>query len=172
MTCPELMLDQDILHRMLAGRTVLVCVGNEWRGDEAVAPLVAGLIGPSNRVSVVNCGETPENYLGVIASSKPDSLVIISAVDFGGAVGELRVVGRREIGAFELATLAPRLLILTDYVEAETAAATWFIGIQPASLEFGTPLGATVAEVGRELAGAINEAIWGPRSRGPAPPRG
>jgi hydrogenase 3 maturation protease len=153
------MLDRDLLTHMLSGRAVIVCVGNEWRGDEGVGHLIAGLLRPSERLSVVDCGETPENYLGVIAKLKPEAVIVISAVGFGAAPGDIRVLKRREVGEFELSTLAPRLLIFTDYIEAETGAATFFVGIQPATLEFGSPLGPAVAEVGRTLARAINELI-------------
>jgi hydrogenase 3 maturation protease len=155
------MLDQDLLKRMLSGRVVIACVGNDWRGDEGVGRLVAGLITPSDRASVVDCGETPENYLGVIADLKPERLIVLGAVDFGGAPGGIRVLARREIGGFALSTLAPRLTILTDYVETHTGAETFFIAIQPETLEFGAPLGATAAEVGRALAQALNDALGG-----------
>ena len=146
---------------MLAGRAVIVCVGNEWRGDEGVGHLIAGLLRPSERVSVVDCGETPENYLGVIASFKPAAVIVIGAVGFGAAPGHVRMLKRREVGEFELSTLAPRLLIFTDYIEAETGAATLFVGIQPTTLEFGSPLGPVVAEAGRSLACTINEMMEG-----------
>jgi hydrogenase 3 maturation protease len=155
------MLDRSLLQHMLSGRAVIVCVGNERRGDEGVGHLIAGLLRPSERVSVVDCGETPENYLGVITGFKPDAVIVISAVGFGAAPGDVRVLKRREIGEFELSTLAPRLLIFTDYIEAKTGATTLFVGIQPATLEFGSPLGPVVAEVGRNLARAINEVMGG-----------
>jgi|GEM_PF-6681177 len=118
------MLDRDLLTHMLTGRAVIVCVGNEWRGDEGVSHLIAGLLTPSERLSVVDCGETPENYLGVITGLKPDAVIVISAVGFGATPGEIRILKRREVGEFELSTLAPRLLIFTDYIEAQTGAAT------------------------------------------------
>lgn len=153
------MLDRDLLTHMLTGRAVIVCVGNEWRGDEGVGHLIAGLLKPSERLGVVDCGETPENYLGVITGLKPENVIVISAVGFGATPGEIRVLKRREVGGFELSTLAPRLLIFTDYIEAQTGAATFFVGIQPATLEFGSSLGQAAAEAGRMLARAINELI-------------
>jgi hydrogenase 3 maturation protease len=157
------MLDRSLLQHMLAGRAVIMCVGNEWRGDEGVGHHIAGILRPSERLSVVDCGETPENYLGVITDFKPEAVIVISAVGFGADPGDVRVLKRREVGEFTLSTLVPRLLIFTDYIEAKTGAATLFVGIQPATLEFGSPLGPAVAEAGRNLARAINEVISGPR---------
>jgi hydrogenase 3 maturation protease len=153
------MIDSTLLEAMLAGRTVIACVGNALRGDEGVGHLVAGEIAPSDRARVVDCGETPENYLGVIAAFRPQSVVVISAVDFGAAPGEICVLRRRDAGEFALSTLTPRLLIITDYIEAQCDAATYFVGIQPANLEFGSSVTQAVAGAGRALAQAINEMI-------------
>lgn len=150
------MLDRDLLARVLSGRVVVACVGNDWRGDEGLGRLVAGLVTPSDRLKVVDCGETPENFLGVIAAHKPERLVVVGAVDFGGTAGEIRMLARREMGEFALSTLRPRLAILTDYVESQTGAETYFIAVQPASLEFGAPLSEVVADAGRALAAALN----------------
>jgi hydrogenase 3 maturation protease len=150
------MLDQDLLARVLCGRVVVACVGNDWRGDEGLGRLVAGQVTASERLQVVDCGETPENFLGVIVAHKPERLVVVGAVDFGGTAGEIRMLARREMGEFALSTLRPRLAILTDYVESETGAETYFIAVQPASLEFGVPVSEAVAEAGRALAAALN----------------
>lgn len=141
---------------MLSGRVVVACVGNQWRGDDGVGPLVAALLEPSDRVRVIDCGETPENYLGVIARIKPDRLLVVDAADFGGAAGEIRVVAREEIGGGGLSTHAPRLTLFTDFVEAQTGGETYFLAIQPGSLELGGQIGAAVEAAARELAGAIN----------------
>jgi len=151
------MLDRDLLAHMLSGRVVVACVGNEWRGDDGVGPLVATLLEQSDRVRVVNCGDTPENYLGVIARVKPKKVLVVDAADFRGRVGEIRIVARQDIGGGGISTHAARLTLFTDFVEAQTGAQTYFLAIQPASLEFGKPVGAAVERAGRELADFIND---------------
>jgi len=37
---------------------------------------------------VYDSGPSPENYLGKIIKDKPDNIVIIDTVDFGGKPGE------------------------------------------------------------------------------------
>ena len=54
-------MDKSLLAKMLSGRVVIACIGNEMRGDDGVGPFIAGLLTPSERVKVVDCGETPEN---------------------------------------------------------------------------------------------------------------
>ena len=165
------MLDQGMLARMLSGRVVVACVGNEWRGDDGAGPFVAKLLGSTDRVTILDCGETPENYLGVIVRLKPERLVVIDAADFGGRPGEVRVVARNEIGGGGVSTHAARLTILTDYVEAEAGAETFFLAIQPESTEFGRPLGAAVAAAAREVAEDIGSEIRRAQPEGHQGPR-
>ena len=144
---------------MLSGRVVIACVGNQWRGDDGLGPFVASLIRPSERVRVVDCGETPENYLGVIAKMRPEKVVVIDAAGFGGKPGETRTVARHEIADGRPSTHTPRLTLFTDFIEAQTGARTFFVAVQPESLEFGEPLKPAVEAAGRALADMINGVI-------------
>jgi hydrogenase 3 maturation protease len=153
------MVDRELLKRMLSGRVVVACVGNSLRGDEAAGPLVATLVGPTGRLTVIDCGETPENYLGVIARLKPEKVIVVDAADCGGEAGDIRIAVRREIGGYAIPTYAPRLTTFTDYIEAQTGAETFYITIQPENVEFGKPMGAAAARAARDLALAINEVM-------------
>jgi hydrogenase 3 maturation protease len=164
------MLDRSMLARMLSGRVVVACVGNEWRGDDGVGPFVAKLLRSTDRVTILDCGETPENYLGVIVRLKPERVVVIDAADFGGKPGEVRVIARSEIGGGGVSTHAARLTILTDYVEAGAGAETFFLAIQPESTEFGRPLGAAVAAAAKEVAAEIGLEIRRGEPGGPGGP--
>jgi hydrogenase 3 maturation protease len=149
------MVDERILREMLAGNSVIACVGNEMRADDGVGPLVAGLLSDTPGLKVVNCGETPENYLGVIIREDPDVVVVIDAVFLGGEVGEVRVIRREDLAAGGLSTHAPTLSIFTDFVESQTHARTYFIGIQPKTVLFGAPMSPEVERSGRDLARRI-----------------
>jgi hydrogenase 3 maturation protease len=153
------MIDRDLLKRMLSGRVVVACVGNNLRGDEAAGPLVASFVRPTSRLTVIDCGETPENYLGVIARLNPEKVIVVDAADFGGGAGDVRIAVRQEIGGYAIPTYAPRLTTFTDYVEAQTGAETFYITIQPESVEFGGSMGCAVARAARELALAINDVL-------------
>jgi len=153
------MLERGLLSRMFSGRVVIACVGNQWRGDDGLGPFVGSLVRSSERVRVVDCGETPENYLGVIARMKPEKVVVIDAASFGGRPGETRTVARQEIAGGGPSTHTARLTLFTDYVEAQTGAETFFIAVQPESLEFGEGLRPSVEAAARELAAMINDVI-------------
>lgn len=143
---------------MLSGTVVIACVGNELRGDDGVGPFVSRLIEERESLHVVDCGETPENYLGVIAAFKPDRILIIDAAEFGGSPGEVRVVKKSEITGAGLSTHDAILTLFTDYIEKQTGGETFFIAIQPETSGFGEPLSTSVEQAGRRLANAINQA--------------
>jgi hydrogenase 3 maturation protease len=165
------MLDRNLLRRMLSGRVVVACVGNDWRCDDGVGPFVGKMVRPTDSLTVLDCGETPEKYLGVIARLRPEKVVVVDAADFGGAPGEIRAIARDEIGGEAISTHAARLVLLTDYVEASTGAQTFFVAIQPESLEFGAPMGSAVSAAARSLAEAMNRVV-GSLGAGPGAGRG
>ena len=152
-------MDKSLLAEMLSGRVVIACVGNELRGDDGVGPFISHLIKPTERVQVVNCGETPENFLGVIAGLKPEKIVIIDAAHLGAEPGETRVVRKDEIAGGGISTHDAILTIFANYIEEETGAETIFLAIQPERSEMGQRLSRPVEEAGRQIAAAINEII-------------
>ena len=150
------MLDESLLTEMLAGRVVVACVGNELRADDGVGPLIAGLIVETANLKVVNCGETPENYLGVIIREKPEKVVVIDAVFLGGAAGDVRAIRKEEMAEGGYSTHMPTLSLFTDFVESQAASRTYFIGIQPETVAFGEKMSLEVEKAARDLAGRIN----------------
>ncbi len=152
-------MDRASLARILSGRVVIACIGNSMRGDDGVGPYVASLIKETDRIKVIDCGETPENFLGTIARHQPDKLVIIDAAHFGGRAGEIRLVGREEIAGGGASTHDAILTIFADYVEAQTGAETFFLAVQPAETEIGKTMSDVVAAAGQYLADVINEII-------------
>jgi hydrogenase 3 maturation protease len=150
------MLDDSLLSEMLKGRVVIACVGNELRADDGAGPLVAGMIRETPDLKVVNCGETPENYLGVIIREKPDKIVVIDAVYMGAEAGEVRAIRKEDLAEGGYSTHMPTLSLFTDFVESQTDASTYFIGIEPATIAFGGKMTPKVEKASRELAGRIN----------------
>jgi hydrogenase 3 maturation protease len=159
------MLDERLLTEMLAGKVVVACVGNELRADDGAGPLIAGLIGETATLKVINCGETPENYLGVIIREKPGKVVVIDAVYMGAEPGEVRAICKEELSEGGYSTHMPTLSLFTDFVESQVETKTYFIGIQPETIAFGEKMTPAVEKAVRDLAGRIN-AIAGRASSG------
>ena len=152
-------MDKSVLGRMLTGQVVIACIGNELRGDDGVGPFIARLLKPSGGITVVDCGETPENYLGVISAYRPEKVVIIDAAYFGGNPGEIRAVEKSQISGGGASTHDAILTLFADYIEAQTGAETFFVAIQPENSEVGSGLSPVVEAAARRLASAINKLI-------------
>ena len=152
----EPMLDERILKEMLSGRVVIACVGNELRADDGVGPFVAGLIRETPELRVVNCGETPENYLSVIIRENPERVVVIDAVFLGGEPGDVRAIRKEDLDEGGYSTHMPTLSLFTDFVESQISTQTYFIGIQPGTVAFGESMSPEVEKTGRDLAEMIN----------------
>ena len=157
-------MDDSILAPMLTGRVVIACVGNELRHDDGVGPFIAGLLRPTDSLTVVDCGETPENFLGVIARHNPQKVLIIDAAYFGGEPGEVRVVSKAEIAGGGASTHDAILTLFADYIEARTGAEAFFIAIQPKTSQVGRGLSPEIEAAALDLAASIN------RLAGTAPP--
>jgi hydrogenase 3 maturation protease len=141
---------------MLTGKVVIACVGNKLRADDGVGPLIAQLVTETPDLKVVDCGETPENYLGVIIREKPEKVVVIDAVFLGGDVGEVRAIRKEELAEGGYSTHMPTLSLFTDFIESQVDTRTYFIGIQPRTIKFGEKMAPEVEKAARDLAGAIN----------------
>lgn len=145
------------MREMLSGRVVIACIGNRLRGDDAVGPFISGLVTETADLKVVDCGETPENYLGAIVKLRPDKVVIVDAAHFGGEPGEVRLVRKSEIAGGGLSTHDAILTLFADFIEKESGAHTYFLAVQPVTLEVGKGLSPSVEQAGRSVAAAINE---------------
>ena len=152
-------MDRNLLRQLLSGRVVIACVGNELRGDDGVGPFISRLLKESESVHVVDCGETPENYLGIIVKHKPERVIIIDAAAFGGPPAEVRVVKKSEITGGGLSTHDAILTLFAEYIESQTAAETVFLAIQPAKCEVGRGLSPAVEAAARHLASTMNQLI-------------
>jgi hydrogenase 3 maturation protease len=152
-------MDIKILSDMLSGRVVIACIGNQLRGDDGVGPFIGSQVQATDRVRVVDCGETPENFLGVIARQRPEKVVIIDAARFGGRPGEVRLVKKEEIGGGGLSTHDAILTLFADFIEEQTGARTFFLAIQPERSEVGRGLTLSVEKAALSVAAAINRAI-------------
>ncbi|AHL21764.1 hydrogenase 3 maturation endopeptidase HyCI [Thermococcus nautili] len=119
-----------------AKRVVICGIGNDIRGDDAFGVLVAERLKElldNPDVLVLNCGEVPENYTGKIASFKPDLVVLVDAVDFGGEVGEYIIADPEGTLGEAISTHGLPLKFVTQFMKTLVKAEFVLIGCQPGS---------------------------------------
>ncbi len=109
---------------------VLLGVGNEANGDDAIGPWIARRFSkPGWRA--VDCFTVPENYTGELRRMQPRRVVIIDAADMGLQPGDIRIVPKDRTGSATFTTHAMPLSVFIDYVEQVTDAQVTLIGVQP-----------------------------------------
>ena len=74
----------ELIADFLSAPSLVMGIGNPIRGDDAVGCYV------SRRVGGLDAGIAPENYIGKIARLAPSRILIVDAVHFDGAPGDVR----------------------------------------------------------------------------------
>lgn len=149
-------------------RGVVVGIGNEMRGDDAIGLLIAKELKELIPYPVILAGEVPENYLDLIRSYNPAWVLLVDAVEFGGDPGDVVVLKIGDDGEAPLPTTSthrPSLGILGAYIRNEIGADVWLLGIQPKDVGFGIPMSEDVKGSARkaiEMAISLVEGIGTP----------
>ena len=111
---------------------LIVCIGNDEGGDDAVGPFIAESLKDklSSDFDVLNVGIAPENYTGVIKKKNPEILIIIDAVDMQLKPGETRIIPPENIGIMHVSTHGIPLSVYIKYLQ-QYIQEIILIGIQP-----------------------------------------
>lgn len=125
-------------------RVVVLGVGNELRGDDALGVLALRELQQSfpNRedLQLIEASVVPENFCGPIRRFAPHLVLVLDAAEMGRAPGAIEWIETHQADGMTFSTHALPLPMMLDYLEHETGCATAILGIQPANLTFGASL--------------------------------
>ena len=140
----------------LKGKVVILCIGNIERGDDGLGPHLGRMLKGKSPYEVIDAGVAPENQTGVIARSKPDTIVIVDAVYFEGEPGDIKIFSGEDLGSGKISThdVSPKLLI--EYLKESTGAAIYVLGIKPQSNKFGQGLSPCVEKTLNRLINSLS----------------
>ncbi|MFH1414066.1 MAG: hydrogenase 3 maturation endopeptidase HyCI [Candidatus Omnitrophota bacterium] len=131
----------DHLKAHLRGKVVILGIGNALRSDDGIGSLLASRLKARVPYIVYDAGVSPENFLGKIEKDKPENLVIIDAVDFGGKPGEFRAVDSNDIKTANLfSTHNASLSMLINFLQSNSKMDIIVLIIQPKTITFGDQL--------------------------------
>lgn len=132
------------------GKVVIVGIGNLLRGDDGFGPALIKLIEGKVEAICIDAGTAPENYSGKIVKLEPDTILIVDAVQLNTQAGVYEVLRKSDIlnCGFTTHDMSPKLFI--EYLEKETKAGIFMLGVQPKTVRFGE-------EMSSEVSGALNE---------------
>ena len=105
----------------------IVGVGNVLKGDDQVGPVLISRLQGKTSACLFDVGEVPENYIQPIIESKPKTIIIVDAADWGGRVGELRLIKKEEIKNSSFSTHNASLGLFFDYLEKRLPGANCII---------------------------------------------
>ena len=111
---------------------VLLGVGNEMNGDDAIGVYVARKF-KCDGWKAIDGATVPENYVGEVKKLKPEKVVIVDAADMGLKAGEIRIVPKEKIARATFSTHSIPLSLFVSHLEKYTNAKIYLIGIQPKS---------------------------------------
>jgi len=119
----------------LKGKVVILGIGNIMRGGDGIGSVLARRLKNKLAFIVLDAGPSPENYLGKIIEEKPDTIIIIDAVDFGGLPGEFKFLETNDIKTVNLfSTHNASISLLINYLQSNLKVDIIVLIIQPKSI--------------------------------------
>lgn len=147
------------LERTLRGKVCVLGVGNRLRGDDGAGSWLAGRIAGKIAAAVFDGGVAPENHLEKIAKARPDTILLVDAVEFGGRPGEVRLLRPADVAGGGLSTHALSLRMACEYLTRRTSADIFLAAIQPGSVRLAESMSEDVADAVEALADRLLEAL-------------
>ncbi|CAG0945969.1 hydrogenase 3 maturation protease [Anaerolineae bacterium] len=137
------MLD-ELRDRVIGKKLAILGVGNPLRGDDGIGPaLIERLQGKTSAI-LINAGDVPENYLGVVQAAQPAVVLIVDAVELGAKPGDAALIEVEQLGGVIATTHNTSLAPFAQMIRAETGADVFVVAIQPATGSLGAPMSAEV----------------------------
>ena len=139
------------LKERLKGKIVIVGVGNILKGDDGLGPYLVKRLRGKVRARLIDGGSAPENYVGKIASLKPDTILVIDACDLGWEPGkvELLEIEQMKHTGYSTHSISPRVFM--NYLKEETGADVFMLAIQPKRVKLeekiSSPVGRTIEKI-------------------------
>lgn len=138
---------------------VLMGIGNELGGDDAVGLYVAELIDEKSGWIGFRCGTAPENFIGKIERLDPELVVLVDAAEMETEPGEFRKIEPEYADTIFASTHSIPISYLLKWLRRSVARVI-LIGIQAKSYNMGAPLSDEVKKGAERLVEALIEGYF------------
>jgi hydrogenase 3 maturation protease len=146
----------------LKGNVVILGIGNTLKSDDGAGIEVVRKLEILNTKLEINSnyqitkcldgGSAPENLTGEIKRLKPDTLVIVDAVDFKGQPGEVRVIPEERVSDTGFTTHNMSMRTYINFLREDLPLLkVVIVGIQPKTVAFGEGLSPEVQKGVEEI---------------------
>lgn len=92
------------------------------------------------KVVLIEANQAPENFTGLLRQISPQIVFLIDAAWMDCAPGTICVIPWQEVGGFSASTHVQPPSMFARYLTEQIGCQVFTLGIQPQSLEFGSPL--------------------------------
>ena len=147
------------LKNIVKGKIVIVGIGNILRGDDSFGPVLIEKLNNNVNAVCIDAGSAPENYAGKIIKENPDTILIVDIVHLDLKPGDWQILRKEDIvkSGFTTHDLSPSMFI--EYIESQTDAEIYMLGIQPQNIIMGEEMSDIVKNTLDEIEKLIKEAI-------------
>ena len=145
------------LKKVLRGRVAVVAVGDAQRGDDAVGPVIAGMLAEAGVENVIDGATSPEIETWRVRELAPDTVLFLDAVDFGGAPGDAAILTPSDLRSKGFDTHRAPLKLTMQYLERELGCTCMLLAIQPRDVRHGPPMCEEVRWTAEKLARIMAE---------------
>lgn len=129
------------LSSALKGKVIIIGLGNTLMADDGIGIALTQRLKESLPYVVWNTATALENYLEKIIKEKPDTLIIIDAVDFGGSPGEIKLLSPLSLKTANLcSTHNISLSLAINYLQSNLKVDIIILAIQPKKISFSRRL--------------------------------
>ena len=147
---------------LLRGRVVVIGVGDCCRGDDAVGPVVVGMLAASGVDSVIDAGTSPEIETWRVRELRPDTVLFVDAVDLGAAPGDAAILEPTDLRSTGFDTHRAPLKLTMDYLERELGCSCRLLAVQPRDVRQDAPMCEEVRRTAEDLARILADALKKP----------
>jgi hydrogenase 3 maturation protease len=143
---------------ILKGKVVILGVGNTLKADDGAGCILAQRLKGKTRIVSIDAGSAPENFTGTIKKEDPDTILIVDAADMGKDPGDFALLAKDDILSCGFTThdLSPAMLM--EYLQTQTRADIYMLGIQPQKVELGEGLSQAVEQALEKIEGFLTHA--------------
>jgi len=132
--------------------TLIVCIGNDLKGDDAAGPLLYEALRGRLKTPLFNAAAVPENYVQTVIRRAPRTLILVDAADFNAPPGAMAVLDPADFRSPMPSTHLGSPATFINFIRRQIPVDILFIGIQPKSTGFARPPCPEVAAAVRALA--------------------
>jgi hydrogenase 3 maturation protease len=150
-----------------ARKVVIVGIGSQWRGDDAVGARVAQELHgkTSSNVLPIVCWTVPESCTGPVRLFAPTHILLIDAAELGRTPGSCQLIPVEDVLGLSLSTHTMPLKLLAKYLSMATGAPIALLAVQPKQTGFGEAFSEELQKAAHRLAGVLLRVLPGGESK-------